>query len=133
MFSRSAVLELEFTAGEEVSLSEARALQLLAGAVKDLTGGDCAKADTRKAFRSAAKLPGVLLVVDNVHSESQVGLLVQDILDSGAAVIFTSRSEVPLGGGAHAGTWDQVCLSSTVKTLILLRSINNYWPVRTKL
>ena len=108
VFSRSAMLKLEFTSGEAVSMSEADALQLLKGAVKDLTGSACDEADAREAFRSAAKLPGVLLVVDNVHSESQVGLLLQGILDTGAVVIFTSRSKVPLGGGAY-DTWDQVC------------------------
>jgi hypothetical protein len=105
------VLQLDFTAGDEVSLSAARALELLKDAISDLTGARCSAespAGVRRAFRDAAKLPGVVLVVDNVHSESQVGMLLQDILDTAAAVIFTSRSEVPLGGGAHGDTWRQV-------------------------
>jgi hypothetical protein len=105
-------MELAFTAGEEVSLSEACALQLMKEAIEGLAGNGCTEASPggiRKAFRAATKLAGVLLIVDNVHSESQVGLLLQDIVDTNAMVIFTSRSEVPLGGGAHADTWAQVC------------------------
>jgi hypothetical protein len=72
--SRSAVLRLEFTAGQEVSLSDERALDLLHGAVAELTGSECStRGGIRSAFRAAANRAGVLLVVDNVHSEEQVG------------------------------------------------------------
>jgi hypothetical protein len=111
--SRSAVLGLEFIAGQEVSLSDERALDLLNGAVAELTGSECStRGGIRSAFRAAANRAGVLVVVDNVHSEEQVGLLLKDILgptdDTKAAVIFTSRSEQPLGGGEHTGVWLQV-------------------------
>jgi hypothetical protein len=113
------VLQLEFTAGAAVSLSEGRALELLSGAITALTGSKCtdpSQAGIRKAFRAAANRPGVLLVVDNVHSEEQVGLLLKDVLDSPGrtqpAVIFTSRSEHPLGGGEHTASWLQVYLVS---------------------
>jgi hypothetical protein len=111
--SRSAVLRLEFTMGQEVSLSDEGALDLLNGAVAELTGSECStRGGIRSAFRVAANRAGVLLVVDNVHSEEQVGLLLKDILGpAGAtapAVIFTSRSVLPLGGGEHTGVWLQV-------------------------
>jgi hypothetical protein len=111
--SRCAVLRLEYTAGQEVSLSDEHALDLLNGAVAELTGSRCAeRGGIRAAFRAAANRAGVLLVVDNVHSEEQVGLLLKDILGptgaTKAAVIFTSRSEQPLGGGEHTGVWLQV-------------------------
>jgi hypothetical protein len=64
--------------------------------------------EVRRAFHNAAKLPGVLLVVDNVHRQSQVGLLLQSIPTTGAAVIVTSRMQVPPGGSAHADAWNQV-------------------------
>jgi hypothetical protein len=111
-FTRSATLELDFIAGDEVAMSESGALNLLRGAVKDLTGNECTESSAHgihRAFRNAVKLPGVLLIVDNVHSQTQVGLLLQDILDTNAAVIFTSRSKEPLGGSAYVDVWLQVC------------------------
>jgi hypothetical protein len=111
-----AMLELEFTAGEKVSLSAAKALDLLKCAVASLTGRECSdKSDVgiRRAFCNAARLPGgVLLVVDNVHSEEQVRLLLKDLLEdkvsSNTHVIFTSRSQQPLGGGADPDVWQKV-------------------------
>jgi len=111
---KAAFISFEFTFDSQPGSMQAAQkayTDLKRDAVKELTGTEGG------GFKAAAEQPRVLLVLDNLHTLSQLSAILQGVqLAEDSLLIVTSRQSEPTRGGPGVQEWAQVRLLVSVST-----------------